>query len=98
MARAQMQMSNNRMNVFPQRSLGGPAAVEHEGRARHQRGRLRGEKDDGAGQLLELSEAAELDLCQHFLAEGLVLEEGARHGSLEKGRTQAVHADTVRRE
>src|SRR5271166_4572173 len=58
------------VDAGPRRSLRRPAAVEDERRARHQRGGVAGEEDDGAGQFLELPEAAELDLAQHLRAEG----------------------------
>src|SRR5262249_16295914 len=67
---------------FRDRSLRGPAAVEEERGAGHQRGGIGREKDDRAGQLVELAEAAELDLAQDLVAERLVLEERPRHRRL----------------
>src|SRR5215471_15740845 len=63
-------------------SFRGPAAVDHQRRAGHQRGGVGGEKNDRAGQLLELAEPAELDLGQHLVAKDLVLEERPGHRRL----------------
>src|SRR5262245_9269874 len=79
-------------------SFGSPAAIEDQRRAGHQRGGVGGEKQARAGQLVELAEAAELDLGQYLVAERLILEERTRHRRLEKGRSQAVDADIVGRE
>src|SRR5882724_6724982 len=76
----------------------GPAAVEHQRRAGHQRGCAGGEEHNGAGQLVELPEPAELDLGQHLVAERLVLEIRSGHRRFEKRRAEAVDADVVRRQ
>ena len=68
--------------------FGGPPAIDDERRARHQRGCIGSEKDDGAGQFLELAEPAELDLRQHLVAERLVLEEWPRHRRFEERRAR----------
>src|SRR5262249_25776781 len=80
------------------RSLRGPAAVDDQRRAGHQRGGVGGEKHDRAGQLLELAEPAELDLGQHLVAERLILEERPGHRRFQEGRADAVDADVMRRE
>src|SRR3984893_4346891 len=63
-----------------------PAAVDHEGGAGHQGRGVGGEEYDGAGQVLDLAQAAELDLAQHLLAETLVREERPRQRRLDEGR------------
>src|SRR5581483_8310998 len=71
-------------------SLRGPAAVEHERGAGHQRGSVGGEKHNRAGDLVELAEATELDLRQHLVAERFVLKERPRHRCLQESRTETI--------
>src|ERR1043166_2887243 len=74
-----------------------PAAVDHEGGAGHQRGGVGGEEHACAGQVLDLAEAAELDLAQDLLAERLVREERLCQRRLDEGGAERVDADGVRR-
>src|SRR5215217_995799 len=78
--------------------LRGPAAVDHEGGAGHQRRGVRGEEDDGAHEVLDLPEPPELDLRQDAAHERLVLQERPRHRRLDEGRADGVDADAVRPE
>src|SRR5580700_12025766 len=88
---------NARISLSRMLSFGGPAAIEHERGAGHQRRGVGGEEHDGAGEFIELAETAELYLRQHFIAKRLVLEERPRHRRFQKGRTQTVDANVVRR-
>src|SRR3974377_2130735 len=79
-------------------SLRGPAAIQHQRGSGDQRRGVGGEKPDGAGDLVELAEPAELNLGQHFVTERFVLEKRPRHRRLKEGRTDAIDADIVRGE
>src|ERR1700691_878568 len=85
-------------SLYSEWSFGGPAAVDQHRTPGHERRGIAGEIDDGAGEVLDPSDASELDFFEHRPSEVRIAEEGFGQRCIDVSGAERVDPDPVRSE